>query len=280
MKTLLSSIGIALAFLGTSSATVVVNYGSASYVTETTASPRASTSNSTTYSGGAGRSEVVAYSESIVFSPSSGYTGPVFYGGWYRSGDNATGTNGSNLRRIVDNASGDYINATFSYNSASNATTSEGAFAAMFLKADFTSLSTTPNLTFDLTNPLSMNINLLGKAEARWMVKDGSTYYISNVSYTTTGSKTLSSTDSTTWAVYDPFASLDFSSSSFASHAFTDIQGVGFYAQSNTTLVDTNASQIGVNSFTASVVPEPRAAILIGLGLVLVLLRRRTVALC
>lgn len=267
---------------GSLSAAVVVNYNSAAYVTGNTNLNRTTTSNTTTYSGGTGRSEVLAFSESTALSPASGYDGPTFYGGYYRSGTNATSTNGSSLRRIINNASFDYIDSTFGYYTASAATATEGAFTTVFLKQNFSTLSSTPNLTFEASNPLSINIQGIAKAEARWMIKDGGTYYVSNLTYTTTGAKTLASANDTTWAIFDPSASLRFSPSSFSAHAFADIQAVGFYAQSNDPTVEAaNPSLFRVNAFSASLVassiPEPSSfAALAGLAtLGLAALRRR-----
>jgi hypothetical protein len=162
-------------------------------------------------------------------SPASGYTGPTFYGGLHYT--NTTGT----MRYKVSNyASGDQIYAG-TYLSAGEVT-----YTVVFVKDDFLNGADGGNVSWDATGgSIDLHTSNQWNSEGvtnRWVVKNGSQYYISQATFSPTGtgknlSFSLSDPGGANWAVYDPSSSLTFdpSGASWSTRTFNDITAVGYY---------------------------------------------------
>jgi PKD repeat protein len=164
------------------------------------------------------------FSTSVRLSPTTGYTGLPFYGGfrsrvlnsWTQSfGDNGlTGTE-VRLRPIV----------------------TAGAPVAVhgliyFDKADLPGLLPGDKLSFSLLSSLYANTGGMG----RWVVRQQGVFFVSEVTITSSTSLNFASdTDDGRWATYDPAADLNFDSATalFESRNFDDISAVGFLIDSD-----------------------------------------------
>jgi len=216
-------------------------------------------------------SDLTGFSTTIpLMNTGASYSGtsPTFYGGGHT--ENCT-FNYFTLpydTGITDEGGNDAI--TFSW--PGNSTTS--AFGeVLWQKADFLNGASATGVAFDPNSSLSYSLALAG-AVARFIVQDGSTYYVSNLNFGS--STTLTDPDnSTTWATYlptEPPSSLPFDASgaTFSPHTFTDIQAVGYYFDSENNFNTTY--DYGVNGFSAQVqpTPEPSPFVLLALSLFVV----------
>lgn len=142
-------------------------------------------------------------------------------------------------------------------------------------KADFLAFQD-PNVTvgFDAASSMSLNIIREDIGETRFVVNDGGTYYVSDSSTGAEGTFSLTDFSGETWAT----VSTDdkYVIGSFAPHAFTDVQGVGFYFDNRS---GNNQTIYQVNGFEVDAVdiPEVSAFGLLAacFALTSVMLRRR-----
>jgi hypothetical protein len=112
------------------------------------------------------------------------------------------------------------------------------------------------------------------------MVKDDTQWYISNTSYTTAGSKSLSGASllAETWLAFNPGTSLLEPTGTYTSHTFADISAVGYFGWANLTGTAATTSDMVLTAFSANGVesiPEPGSPLLGGLGMLALLRRRR-----
>lgn len=164
---------------------------------------------------------------------------------------------------------------------ASVTTVVSSKFFAFYDSADFLIGGST---TLDLTAASSFSLisGRLNAAGASFVIRDGSTFYISQ-SNNTLATYTLDGT-ALTWATFNPANWTGFlhgttpaglgvgATGSFAAQTFTNITGVGYILGASR--AQANSPSITVTDFQVNLVPEPSAALLGGFG-VLALLRRR-----
>jgi hypothetical protein len=130
----------------------------------------------------------------------------------------------------------------------------------------------------------------------RWVIQDGDTWYISDATFTGTGSflfwgaavsATLSDPNSQAWAPYIPIESDSAGpylynpapSTGYAAHTFSDIQTIGVYFDSyGVPITDGTFTNVGLQGFTvdAVVVPEPSVMVLVALASFSIFFRRKT----
>ena len=198
---------------------------------------------------------LTTFSDSTTFNPSASYTGTssAFYGGiqvirYDNSSSPATGQ-----QRIENNSSTDRIQFRTDLSSGTGSGEAQGL--VVWKKSDFLSLNSTTSTLSSLSITLDTTTNL---SEARWVVQNGSTYYISQTTFT--ASATLSNPSSTNWAVYDPASEIKFTGSSFSAVSLSDVSSVGVYFAGNS-LTWTSATVGGLNfaisQFSASAVSSP-----------------------
>jgi hypothetical protein len=262
---------------------LLVNWGG-DYVTGNTNYSRAVTSSSNAYPSGTGRSKSLAWSESTVLNPTSGYSGvsSTFYGGFFDSHDGTvtTAANITATNRINNSGSADQLYYRFQTPADTSKTTITVGGGISWVQDDFLALSTA-TIVFDSTSSLNMSIQTVsGGMGVRWMVKDDAQWYISNTSYTTSGSKSLSGASllAETWLAFNPGAGLLEPTGTYASHTFTDVSAVGYFGWANLTGTAATTSDLVLTAFSVDgveAVPEPSTVLLGGLGIMALLRRRR-----
>jgi hypothetical protein len=260
---------LATAVLPATAADLVVADWGGDYVSANQNFGRAQTTLATDYALGVGATKQIAWSESTLLKPTASYAAPVgkianFYGGMFSS---ASGTGlgfQTFTTSVTNNTTADRLNYRSQLNASTGLTGRSGAFGIAFLKADFLNGATVNPVTLGAGSSLSMNITgISSPMVARFMVKNGSQWYVSNTSYATTGIKTLNSAsavtlENETWATFDPATSLAFNNVTFSTVAFTDITAVGCYAQYTLApTTDVTAKDFSVSSFTANLVNTP-----------------------
>jgi hypothetical protein len=210
-------------------------------------------------------------------TPASGYSGPAFSAGFFVYGEDDTNANRAPTRQVVNNSAVDRMSFLWNSIPASPATDPSDVSAAaivLFEKSTFTGGPGT--YSFDATSALRITIDNVEQMAARFVVRDGTSYWMSNASRSMNGTlETLNPEVNTTWAPYNPGSNLNFDQSqTFVTRQFTDITAVGYYIEADL-FEDINSQvQFGMNSFEVdAVIPEP--ASLSALVSSLLVLRRR-----
>ncbi|RRJ96483.1 hypothetical protein Ga0100231_024330 [Opitutaceae bacterium TAV4] len=221
------------------------------------------------------REEGDPYVYSIPFSTaplvtSTNYHGPAFYGGFRISSTNRDVTVSAYLRNNVSaSLDGPFITVnrlTGSPNWASDPISAQGV------------------LMFDLERPASVdgfNISVtdFGSAvtntAARWVVKVGDNYYVSNSTFiipNSIGDRSSGSLSEVTWALYNPATDLAFSAAgaSFTSLSLTNVTAIGVQFQRTESLTSTSSAGFAFAftklEVTGAFIPEPSTlALLLGL---------------
>jgi len=256
----------------------LVSYGpNANYVSATTTFSRTGTRKLT----GGTYTYLDAFSDTSVLSPTSGYTGPAFYGGYTYSVTGASGVPSALSQQSVYNSdrntTNDDIDLQSYYSTGwSGATLS---FASVFVFQ----LSNTSSIT-NLSATVSNNTANAFKTNAawRWLVKTSGSYYVSQATFSdanffTPTSFTLSNLSSTKWALYTPGTDLNFdqTAATFSSIDTSDVTAAGLYVENDSWNGDSNTIgfDVAIESFAANgvAVPEPRNVSLFLLGSLLVL---------
>lgn len=224
-----------------------------------------------------------AFSTSVAMSPTSGYSGPVFYGGGSVI-QSATGNEGFHEFSVANGGSGDSIHIASDYDGTH---ASDTHFAAYFKQGQFDSpydsgtIALSPLTVFHFTTG---QVTEAGSPDiaTRWIVQDGSSFYISDpnsffLAQNTTYDVALASI--TGWSLWDPtlngLGGLDTDQpgviGASGPHTFTDVQGLGFYIEHE----DANYNlHVDISGFVVDV-PEPSRSMLLLGGLIPVVLRRR-----
>ena len=221
------------------------------------------------------------------FSPTSGYSGvsDTFYGGGSVTRE-GTGTNdGFSEISILNQGPNDSIHWHVDTGGDSH------TFHVLIYwdKSDFLGgLDAISNLTLGGGGATITTAQASGHHTdelLRWVVRDGTQFYVSDETVTLTNNDTFSVTYENVgnWAGYSPndpagaptladLQSLDFDESGpYNPHTFTDVTGLGFYVEHEAA---TGPIHVHIEEFSATI-PEPSHALLTLLGLSLLSARRR-----
>lgn len=221
-------------------------------------------------------------STSGYFAPSSGYTAPVgrtsnFYMG---TALEFIGTpTDPAVFRVSDQGTADTIRLRGQDNPVSR-------FAFLgFAKADFLNGTNTDARMLDATTSMTVNFGSdfanASAATFRFGVLNAGQWYLSNTSFSNTGTTTLNSSGTETWGLFNPLGTgagsslvgtgIKVAPSSFSAQSLNDVQGFGLWASGGFDL------DLAGFSATTSAIPEPSAfAALAGFaGLALAGLRRK-----
>ncbi|MGE9290906.1 MAG: hypothetical protein ACQKBT_07950, partial [Puniceicoccales bacterium] len=226
-----------------------------------------------------------SFSDSNVMSPSSGYTGPTFYGGFeFWSGSIDAGFSRRQIRNDASPDSSDQIYLQ-SYNS--------GGFAGedlslagvyIFNQTDFGGGLDTGDVTLDglsvSTTGFINTTDSVVEFDGRFVVQvDGGDYYVSETTLNLAQNNatfSLSGTDlmDELWALYNPSSKLNFdqAAASFGSISLSTVTAVGIYFEEDEwtgTAASGTAYGLGIRSFEAtgvSSIPEPAQSSVILMG--------------
>jgi MYXO-CTERM domain-containing protein len=187
---------------------------------------------------------------------------PVFYGGWENGGSGTAGGVVANARSATG---GDLIRVAVQ-NETSATSADYVAVLMLWNKADFQNdLATAADVQLSPTDTLTAYVNSDTangvSREARIVIREGSTYYISAATTVSTDSiATVTASQSTSWFTYNPTTSIgDLSALSAATPTFQNITAVGLWARARATSSGTRTQTVNVYGFEATAVPEPAA---------------------
>lgn len=269
----LLSIALVLGSMPASKAALVVNYNNP----VSTINPARAADTITT------SSHTWDFSDSALLFDGDSAQGQDVYGGYSAT---STALNGTTTLAMAGTA----------LTSQTTKTASGSITARLFLLyevEDFIGYTVGNTYTFDQTVSSSFTnaANRTNNSGSSYIIRDGSTYYISNTLTPTIGISGTSDGTQLLWAVFNvanwanygqvnPGTSqslnLGFTAASFTAQTFTNVTGVGFIAaasRANTNNILFSTSDFQVN---LTVVPEPNvAALLGGLGMLAMFSRRR-----
>lgn len=248
-------------FLSATASSLLVSYGpAAGYV-----SADAGLSRTAVRSGSGPYLDVNGYSDTVPLSPSSGYEGAVFYGGYQFSSSTLDGGFTKEMVRN-DYSSMDqiYLQAWRSGGWPESTLSLHGIY--LFKQEDFTAGL---DVGFVVLDGLFVQVSGYGNssgtqaydAEGRFVVQIGSTVYVSQTTFdfSANGSFSLSGASLTNelWAPYDPSNELNFDQAVavFSSQDLAGISAVGIYFEDDVwsgTDAATTAFGLGIASFEAT----------------------------
>jgi hypothetical protein len=293
-------IAVLIASAGSTDAATVLSFGTdTGYVTADTTAAR-STTVVTDGLPNATITRVLSFDDVTAWNPGAPYAGPSVYGGFSSSvANNGTGTafttsNWSLGRNQIRN---DQTIATIT----SDAITIQGgnsanhdsdtlSFQAFFVlkTGDFTSDTySADGLTAAWSAGLNAGRTTGYAAVARFGVKVGGQYYLSNSTSTNQASQFTINPTTTTWAPYDPETSLNFNAAgaTYSSISMTAVEAIGLYVEDDSYTISAGVATNGYSfalaklegTGTVTAVPEPSAyAALLGAGVMaLAALRKR-----
>ncbi len=230
-------------------------------------------SRTATGSGSGPYVETLTFSDASVLSPTSGYTGPTFYGGYQFS--SSTVDSYLSRQQIRNGTTVDRVTLQAYHPSGFTGSELSLQSAFIFQQADFASGHTAGSNTI---TSLSVKSNSFGAAfVGRFIVEVGGAYYVSNstASFSSSATTTLDGAPLTaeTWATYNPITDLNFDqdTATFAALALNDVTAVGVYIEADSyTGTGNSPFAVGFDNFTVqgtTTVPEPETfALIIGLG--------------
>ncbi|MDP0496417.1 MAG: hypothetical protein Q7Q73_09440 [Verrucomicrobiota bacterium JB024] len=281
---ILLSASLIVGCAATAQADVLFNYGSDSYVTGDK-----NFSHKATESGTGPYVFVNAFSDTTALSPTSGYTGPLFYGGYDFSSSNINPESGISRQQVRNNyQSYDQIFLKCT-NFPDGWTGADLSLHAVFVfqQADYNSGYTTGDLSVDGLSVSWGSVNIGGDFDlaGRLVVQIGGTYYVSQTTFamSSDGSFSLSGSalSTETWAVYNPTASINFDQSSavYSSLDLDNVTATGLYFEDDLWSGGTYdaAFDLGIKTYEVSgtVIPEPaHMSVLLGIFILFGLCRR------
>lgn len=208
----------------------------------------------------------------LQLSPTSGYSGGIFYGNVNWTTPGADG----NYGQMLSNGISDRLEIK-RYNTDLQA-------IVLWKQANFLNGLNTGVAAFDATSTVSMNLNTFvnfspGRVVIRLQGGSQDGYYISQETpFNGTGSKSANPA-ALTWLSYDPandLATFGSSVNLLSGGLINNITEVGFYFRSNNA---TSPNAVRLDSFQATavegVIPEPASLTLIGASGLMLLPRRR-----
>lgn len=203
---------------------------------------------------------------------SNNYTGIDNYAGMNITTD-AT-IDGDDFYRLLYRSNDGFRYQYADQDNANTPTSVEVSYVSMFLKPDFQGGYDTTTVDFSGGGKMEITADSFQVTDLRYVVRDGSDYYISEESYAEadldaidpsgTGEEItveLADVRNTDWATWNPAnARFDESSATFSAQTFSNVTGLGYYgmnAGGDSTVAD-------IQTFSAAV-PEPSAwAVLLG----------------
>ena len=175
----------------------------------------------------------------------------------------------------------DGLGAHLNFNTSTGMTAPGGILTSvvLFKKDDFLGGLGSDPLT--LTS-MSINIAVNSNMRGRWLVQNGSDYYLSSDIFSATAS--LADFTTTTWSLYDLAGAtwggptLNYQPTVFDTVNFNNLQGVGFYLETwdGTDQILTGAGTMRITDFmVTAVIPEPATVTLFGGGMLILLMLGR-----
>ncbi len=272
--------------LASAQADVVFHYGSTGYV-----SSDANFQNKATESGSGPYVFTRSFSDTGALSPFSGYSGPVFYGGYDFSSSTINPESGISRQQVRNNYAGAdqiYLKCT---NYPDGWAGSDLSLHAMFLfkQESFNPGFTAGDIGVDSFSVSwgSVNVSETFDLTGYFSVQIDGVYYLSQTTFnmSTDGSFSLSDLSSEQWAVFDPESSLDFDQGSavYTSLALENVTAVGVYFEDDVWEGGEYdaAFDLGIKSFEVSgtTIPEPaHMSILLGVVCLIGLRRFRALS--
>lgn len=268
---------LALTWIPGLQASTLVSYGSnTDYVTANTTFARTATrtSDNGTYT------YLNSFSDTTALSPSSGYTGPSFYGGYSFTVTGASAVPSSLSQQSIYNSarstSYDDIYIQAYYGTGWSGATMSMASVFIF---KLSSASTLTSMTASLSNNTANTFRT--SASWRWVVQSGGSYYVSQTTFNagsayTPYAFTLSDLSSTQWALYTPSSSLNFdqSSATYSNIDLTNITAAGLYLENDSWTGDsgTIGFEAAIQSFSVegTAVPETKSTALLLFGVLFI----------
>jgi hypothetical protein len=206
----------------------------------------------------------------LQISPAANYTGPVFHGRMQVF----SGTSGTANYRILNNSNQDRIELK-----TSDALNNTG-FLILFRQENFLNGLDTGNVGFDSTSSIRLNNVIYANQtpdSGRIVLRQGTTYYISERVYTELGDVTTPNLTTLSYFAYNPASTIDPNSPTTAvsivnGGMIQNVTEVGFYFEAQNSANAIRIQDIEINMVA---IPEPSAAALLFLAAPLGLRRKR-----
>ncbi len=216
-----------------------------------------------------------AYSDTTAKSPSSGYSGPTFYGAL--ESESSAGPTDLTVKRVTQNAAGDRIDVN---NDQSTATYNRAAGLIFFKQADWLAL-TSGAVSFDATSSIDIRFtaNNRNSGGSRAAVLNNGTWYLSSTEFTAySGTLSIPNAAAENWGAWTATgAPLAAPPGSFTTpgSTFTQIQAVGYWFDVTRSGSTPRNANVAVDQIIFNAIPEPGSVGLLALGAAAFMIRRR-----